>query len=205
MKVADFLRKRLQRMAAEGGMDTPLVRWGMLLIVVIVLWAMVIAPFMAWRDEQADYLETRIARVERLLAMQQATDVWLKAQQQYAEAVKASAPAFIAGDSFAVAQSNMLTLLRQAVQQYHLTVESQHLAEPRLVDGLGQEIGIDLRLHGRLADVLAFMDALARHVRLLVADSVYIAPVAGQRSGDDMLLLIGVHAYRMAASSEAHS
>jgi len=188
----------------QGDSTSPLVRWGVLLIALIILWFGVVEPFLAWRSERFDALSNRIGKVERMVAMQQGAEVWIRAEQDYTEAMKAVGPLFIEGDSYAIAQSKFMALVRQQAGSFEMVVKSQHLRDSEPVPGLGEAVGVDLHLQGRLSDALALVDALVRAPRLLTIDSLYIAPAPGVQASSEhgektVLLMLGIRAYRLQA------
>jgi len=198
----ELLNKISEQFAMRGDAVSPVVRWGVLLIALIILWFAMVEPFLVWRSERFDALSNRISKVERMVAMQQVAETWINAEQDFGEAIKAVGPLFIDGDSYAVAQSKLTALVRKQAASFHMTVKSQHLRDSEPVAGLGEAIGVDLNMQGKLADALALVDVLVRFPRLLTIDSLYIAPAPGtgtvsSRGETTVLLMLGIRGYRL--------
>jgi len=200
--MSEAAKKILAQLSVQSDSASPLVRWGILVIVLIILWFAMVEPFLIWRGERMDALNRRIDKVERMVAMQQGADTWISAEQDYSKAMKAVGPLFIEGDSYAIVQGKFMALVRKQAGLHKLVVKSQHLRDRVVVPHLGEAVGIDLHLQGHLTDALAFIDALIRTPRLLTIDSLYIAPAPGVHASPEhgekpVLLMLGIKGYRL--------
>ena len=205
--MSEVVKKILAQLSVQSDSASPLVRWGILVIVLIILWFAMVEPFLIWRGERMDALSSRIDKVERMVAMQQGADTWIGAKQDYAEAMKDAGSLFIEGDSYAIVQGKFMALVRKQAGIYKMVVKSQHLRDSVVVPGLGEAVGVDLHLQGHLSDALAFVDALARSPRLLTIDSLYIAAAPGVHTGSEhgektVLLMLGIKGYRLLGGQE---
>jgi len=186
------LQSLMLRLRSAEGVDAPIVRWGVLLIISIILWNLLLIPYLEWREQKIEMVQMQVSKVERLRALSSVADQWQAAEVAFSNEAKKLAPLFFQASSYAVAQTDLLTLVHQYLGRFHLIIDSQRLLDAELVSGLGESVGLDLRMHGKLVDILAFVDALSHDSHLLNIDSLYIA-----KQGDDgAVLQVGLKGYR---------
>jgi len=159
---------------ALPGSDEPLLRWGLLLTILILVWALLFEPYQAWSDMRRDMLHTELARIDRLHGLQASAKAWAQADKDYTKAIEATRPLMFQAASYAIAQSALLDYLKGEYIAHHLTLVSQRLLDMEPVKGMGEQVAVYVRIKGKLADMLAFVDAAGQGKKLLLLDDLYI-------------------------------
>jgi hypothetical protein len=163
MKAAQYLSKWRE---IEGA-DSPLVRWGGIASILIILWSFVLSPYLQWHDQQGLLFSQNIRKVGKLQALQAAEKKWQQAELIYQQAEADMLTTLFQQPSYVSAQTTLLTLLRQAAKTHNLIIISQHLEESEKEPMIGQRMSITLALKGKLADLLSLIDNLSQHTKLL--------------------------------------
>lgn len=189
-----FFKQHLAKIQNLQDIDSPIVRWGSLLTVFIILWTVLFAPYLQWRGEQHQQLKQKIRKVSRLQALQAAEKKWQKAEQQYQQAETDMLDSLFQQSSYVTAQTELLNLLRQAIKKYNLTLQSQHLEESEQEPNIGQRISITLKLTGELISILRFTDNLSHHAKLLTIEKFYINKGTQQK----LAVTLKVNGFRLA-------
>ncbi len=154
--------------------DSPIVIWGGLLSLGIILWALILMPYLQWRGQQYQQFDQKIKKVSRLQALQEAADEWQQAQQQFQSAEEQMIASLFQQTSYVTAQTALLNLLRKEIKNNSLKLESQRLQESEAEKNIGQKISITLRLKGDLINVLQLIHNLSQHPKLLNIEKLYI-------------------------------
>jgi len=192
----DVFRPYVLQLRSMPGLEGPMVRWGIVGIVFILLWAMLFEPYLDWRTGQAAMLDSQAAKLERLQALTEASDSWKQADVVFKQRTENLKGLFFQGSSYAVSQTDLLQYIRKDIGKFHLVIESQRLLDAEPMPKIGEKAAIYLRLHGKLSDMLAFADALSRSPKLLSIDSLYIAKLRK----DEALMQLELAAYRLLAT-----
>jgi len=163
-----------RQLAAMPGSDSPLLRWGMLLAAVIMFWALVFEPYQAWSEMRKDMLQSQLHKVERLHGLQASAAAWTQARQDYSAVFEATQPLFFQAASYAMSQSDLSSYLLDMAVASHLKLDSQRLLDMEPVESMGEQVAVYLRMRGDLANMLTFVDAVARGSKLVLLDDLYI-------------------------------
>ena len=161
------IKQQLSRWREIEGMDSPLVRWGGLLSILIILWSSILSPYLQWNTQQKKLFNQKIRKASSLQALQSAEKKWQQAEQQYEQVKQDMLTALFQQPSYVSAQTTLLTLLRELAKKHQITIVSQHLEENEEEPSIGQKIGITLSLKGELSGLLSFIDSLSQHDKLL--------------------------------------
>lgn len=161
------IKQQLSRWREIEGMDSPLVRWGGLLSILIILWSSILSPYLQWNTQQKKLFNQKIRKASSLQALQSAEKKWQQAEQQYEQVKQDMLTALFQQPSYVSAQTTLLTLLRELAKKHQITIISQHLEENEEEPSIGQKIGITLSLKGELSGLLSFIDSLSQHDKLL--------------------------------------
>jgi hypothetical protein len=154
--------------------DSPIVIWGGLLSLGIILWAIILTPYIQWRDQQYQQFNQNIKQVSRLQALQDAADEWRQAETQFETAEEKMVASFFQQTSYVTAQTDLLNMLRKEIKNNKLKIESQRLQESETEKNIGQKLSITLRLKGELINVLQLIHNLSQHTKLLNIEKLYI-------------------------------
>ena len=177
--------------------DSPIVIWGGLLSLGIILWALILMPYVQWRDQQYKQFDQKIKKVSRLQALQEAADEWQQAQQQFQTAEEQMVASLFQQTSYVTAQTELLTLLRKEIKNNSLKLESQRLQESETEKNIGQRISITLRLKGELINVLQLIHNISQHSKLLNIDKLYI----NKGRQNKMAVTLQVSGFRLTADN----
>ena len=192
--------KKLNWLSAQPGMDEPLVRWGLLLSAIIVLWSLAFVPYMDWREVQLAQAEVKARKVLKLEALKSSSSVWKQAQLDYQKEMDALSRVMFQGSSYASAQASLLKSVTTLLRSHHLKIDSQRLIDAEVDDVFGQKVAIYLRVSGKQFDVMRFMYAIARTDKLIVLETLYIDQLGRNQS---MMLQFQASGFRMGGINDS--
>jgi hypothetical protein len=149
-----------------GEMDTPLARWSIAAIAVILVWLWLLDPLLGWRNDLAEQAERNAKKAVRLLALQEQAEAWSQAEQDTVAALQQQLAMLFLQPTDTAAQAVLQQLLSGRIEARGLTIESQKLIEPEDMPGIGRKLGVAVNLRGSLANILQLLDDIskARHV-----------------------------------------
>jgi len=163
-------RGYLQGLNVGAETDSPLVRWSILVILLILFWVWLIEPLQKWRSE-LDEKAARDAEVAvRLAALQESAAEWTDAYREAEAALEAAMPLYFLEQSDTAAQAVMQQLLSNQARLRGVQVESSKLIEAEIVPKLGSRLGIAMNLRGELVAVLQLLDDISRANHVVVID-----------------------------------
>lgn len=166
--------KLLQRLrAAWLQSDTPLVRWGIVVVGLILCWSLLVAPYLDWRQQRAELIRAHAQQAVKLRLLLASAPQWRQANQRAQQRLQQWLPRLFRNSSEAAAQADLVRLMLKTARKYHITLQSQRLLEPEQQGAL-RRIMAFMIFHGKRSDVLAFLDAAARLPQLVVLDRVDI-------------------------------
>jgi len=168
-----FAVLRLQ-LLAQSGMESIAVRWGLLLIACIFFWAGVIVPYGEWRDGYVQGMHIKSEKLVRLQALESSSLRWEKAMSEYAAASSSLPTLLFDASSSAAAQAALLQLMRALIAQHHLQLQGQSFIDGDVEPGIGNRVGVSFRLSGSLAHIVALLDGVAQHHKMIVIDKLFI-------------------------------
>ena len=169
-----LIQQLSQKIQQIEGVDTPIVKWGGIASIAIILWAFMFSPYIEWREQQQQQIQQKIKKVSRLQALQAAAEDWQQAEQNYQQAKQEMLSSLFQQASYVTAQTELLELLRILIKQNKITLKSQRLKESEAAPGIGQKIAITLSLYGARADFLRLLHQLGQHKKLLNISKLYI-------------------------------
>lgn len=150
--------------------DSPLVRWSVLAIAVIVIWVWVVEPLQIWTTDLQAQVERNADKAVRVLALEKNVDHWLTAQQEARLTLAEAEQAMFVSSSNTQSQASIQSLLLTLAESRNLTLESRKLIEAEVMPPIGTRLGIEVGLRGELVDLLHFMDDVSRNEKLFVID-----------------------------------
>tara|TARA_B110000285_G_scaffold169822_1_gene190017 strand:+ start:698 stop:1303 length:606 start_codon:yes stop_codon:yes gene_type:complete len=150
--------------------DSPLVRWSVLAIAVIVIWVWVLEPLQTWTTDLQAQVQRNADKATRLLALEKNVDHWLTAQQEARLALADAEKAMFVSSSNTQSQASIQSLLLALAESRGLNLESRKLIEAEVMPPIGTRLGIEVGLRGDLVDLLHFVDDVSRHEKLFVID-----------------------------------
>ena len=150
--------------------DSPVVRWSVLAIAVIVIWVWVVEPLQIWTTDLQAQVTRNADKATRLLALEKNVDHWLTAQQEARLALADAKQAMFVSSSNTQSQASIQSLLLALAESRNLNLESRKLIEAEVLPPIGTRLGIEVGLRGELVDLLHFMDDVSRNEKLFVID-----------------------------------
>ena len=150
--------------------DSPVVRWSVLAIAVIVIWVWVVEPLQIWTTDLQAQVARNADKATRLLALEKNVDHWLTAQQEARLALADAKQAMFVSSSNTQSQASIQSLLLALAESRNLNLESRKLIEAEVLPPIGTRLGIEVGLRGELVDLLHFMDDVSRNEKLFVID-----------------------------------
>ena len=150
--------------------DSPVVRWSVLAIAVIVIWVWVVEPLQIWTTDLQAQVARNADKATRLLALEKNVDHWLTAQEEARLALADAKQAMFVSSSNTQSQASIQSLLLALAESRNLNLESRKLIEAEVLPPIGTRLGIEVGLRGELVDLLHFMDDVSRNEKLFVID-----------------------------------
>jgi len=187
----------LTRLQQIPGMDSPVVRWGIVCIAIFFLWFMLLAPWEKALQHEQEMLNAQRMEAVRLQLLQSRMGVWQDADKQFSQALAQASQGLLKSTSETAAQSELQRLLQLMLRQYHLKVETQLFMPAATESGVGNKVSIQLRMVGQMSDGYRFLDALAKSDHLFIIEKLHL----GRRASGEMGIVIQVAGF-MAASEE---
>ena len=164
----DLLAVKWQEVKSQS--DSPLIRWSVLAIAVIVIWVWVVEPLQIWTKDLQDQVERNADKAARLLALEKNADQWLTAQQEARLALAEAEQVMFVSLSNTQSQASIQSSLLELAESRNLNLESRKLIEAETIQPIGTRLGIEVGLRGELADLLYFMDDVSHSEKLFVID-----------------------------------
>jgi hypothetical protein len=164
----DLLAVKWQEVKSQS--DSPLIRWSVLAIAVIVIWVWVVEPIQIWTKDLQDQVERNADKAARLLALEKNADHWLTAQQEARLALAEAEQVMFVSSSNTQSQASIQSSLLELAESRNLNLESRKLIEAETMQPIGTRLGIEVGLRGELVDLLYFMDDVSHHEKLFVID-----------------------------------
>lgn len=168
------------------GSDSPIVRWGVLLSVYLIVQQWLIDPYFEWRDETLQQLEANQHQIDSLTALKNSEEKWRNALTKSEQAMTATGQAFITASSYALAQQTMYNQVQELITRFQLKIDSQRLQEAKPAP-FGEQIDLQLNLSGHLFDIISFLDALSSAEQVYRFEQLYIS-VNGEQASLRMTL-----------------
>ena len=109
--------------------DSPVVRWSVLAIAVIVIWVWVVEPLQIWTTDLQAQVARNADKATRLLALEKNVDHWLTAQQEARLALADAKQAMFVSSSNTQSQASIQSLLLALAESRNLNLESRKLIE----------------------------------------------------------------------------
>jgi len=150
--------------------DTPLVRWSVFAIGLLVLWFWLVEPLQQWRLSLEKQISQNARQAVRLVSLKEQAEHWAAAEQQAITALEEEMNSLFLQASDTAAQAKMQELLQKTCRTRNVTIVSQKLlpAEPEAI--IGRKLAIAMDLRGELADILAILDDLSTARRLVTIE-----------------------------------
>ena len=164
----DLLAVKWQEVKSQS--DSPLIRWSVLAIAVIVIWVWVVEPLQIWTKDLQDQVERNAGKAARLLALEKNADQWLTAQQEARLALAEAEQIMFVSLSNTQSQASIQSSLLELAESRNLNLESRKLIEAETMQPIGTRLGIEVGLRGELVDLLYFMDDVSHSEKLFVID-----------------------------------
>lgn len=185
------LYEQWEQLKNSQGADTPLVRWGVLSSILMIAQMWIIDPYLEWRQQQQDLLQTHQRKIVTLTGLQNSVDKWRQALQESESYLQQNEQAFISASSYALAQQKMYNLVHDQISVNQLKIDSQRLEEAKNIP-LGEQIQLQLNLSGKMFDIVNFIDAISQAPQLFNFDQLYIA-----QNQQDAMVRITLSTYRL--------
>ncbi len=170
MKLQDYWRQLLQM----PGADTPVVRWGLFLSLLVVLWRLLIDPFFSWQQTHTELLQSKGKEASRLLALQAEADTWKQAAEKFQQAYLQSARGLFQESTATAALAQLQSLLNTLIERHRLKLENRRLLEVSPEPGVGERLPVSLRLLGSTASLIDFLHDLAHQEKIIVVEHLHM-------------------------------
>lgn len=154
--------------------DTPLLRWSVLAIVLILVWFMFIAPLQSWQADLGEQIQQNAQQAVRMNSLKNNAESWEQAEDLAVTSFEEAMQTLFLQTSDTAAQAVIQGLLRDQCKALGITIESQRLLEAEDFPGVGRKLSVAMSLRGDLADILTLLDIISGANHILQVDRWFI-------------------------------
>jgi len=177
---------------------SPVLSWGIVLIVLILCWSMIVQPYIGWHEQRRADIEMLSKKAVRLQAMLATADAWQASADKFSRSDRAMLGALFQSSSYAKSQADLMAVVYASLHHHHLSVDTQTLLDGKSAAGFGEKIRISLRVHGSIADIVGFIHDIGHQPKLILLDNIYLA----RESGQSMLFQFKATGFRLQSGAE---
>ena len=190
----------IQRLPAQWQqqLSSPVIQWASVVAVVVIVWALLMSPYQAWRAEQAQTLSQQSARISRMQALldNQST---IRAQTQAAEQAMHSLKAKMSSArTHSRAISEMVSAFEQIYRRHSLKFAGRRFGDPALAPWLGEVVEVQWRVTGSSDQILNALYDVANNEKLLAPTYIGIKalPKKRRKKQQDYEISMDLRGYR---------
>ena len=154
--------------------DSPVVKWSVLAMAVIVVWIWVIEPVQVWQSELLSQLDVSERKASRMLALEENADQWLNAEAEAATVYVDLEDLLFDARSDTQAQADIQNLLSGLANERGVSVVSQKAIPGERLGAVGVRLAVELGLRGELPALLGFIEDISRSEKLFVIDHLIL-------------------------------
>jgi len=185
-KLLESLARLWLRLLTHVGMESLLIRWGLVIIACILFWASIIVPYSDWRDAMRQEMQLQTEKQLRLQGLELSALHWKTALDEHAKLAMGLNDLLITASSSAAAQAELLKIMRQILNQYGLQLDGQSFIDAADEEYVGEKVAVGLRVRGRFESIVKLLHNVSTNEKMIVADEWAINNVG---SGDYLLYL----------------
>lgn len=156
----------LERVKQE--LNSPLVQWVGIVIVLIMLWFMIFQPYMQWRSGQVAQIKSSILQLEKLEALEfrrsQLASNFTETDQHFND----TRAYLLQSRSFNQALTEQVSLIESVFRPLKLSFGSRRFGEPSMSPWLGEKITSQWSFVGSSQQMLDFIYGLAHQQKIIV-------------------------------------
>ncbi|WP_318479429.1 hypothetical protein [Photobacterium leiognathi] len=166
------LKTLLLRLDSE--LQSPLIKWCGLGIILCVIYVMLIAPYFAWREEAISQLHQQQLRFDKQQKIVNSLYEIEKNKRLVSNIMKNYPNQLLKETTDAAAQGTFMGLLYSPINKYNLQIKGRRFNAGDPIAFLGAPISIDLTLTGKLNDIYEFLDRVQKSRLLITVDDVKV-------------------------------
>ncbi len=153
------------------GADTPLVRWGLVAVILILLWAMVYDPFLGWKAAQLEQLSMRSEKQLKLNGLKDSIEQWRVAKDSYQAEYTGRSRLLFQGGAV-VNQGRIQQIVSDLAKKHQLTMINQKSFAPEPESEVGKRLPVSVLLKGNTNDAVRFVSDVSSYHKMLVIDQI---------------------------------
>lgn len=177
---------------------SPMVQWGTLSCVLLLFWALVMAPYSQWRSEQHTKIVQnmdRIARMEALLNHVDDLDNQFTMASEREEKLKQK---LLDARTHSRAISQQVEVFEKYYRRHGLTFAGRRFGEPSLTPWLGENVDAQWRVTGTTSQILNVVYELSQEATIAAPTFLSIKPAARKRNKEQNYeLAVDLRSYRI--------
>jgi len=182
------LRESWSGLQQAPGMEGWLVRWGLVCMLALVLWATLLEPWSEEIQHQRDTLSTGMQKLERLTSLLGNVGGWQAADLRLNKKTLLASGALLQQKTPVAARSALQANLLGLAEMHHLKLENQHFLPIRDESGIGKRVAVQLSIVGSALDGYRFLESLANQDIALVLEKLTLS----RRDNDHVLVFVQV-------------
>ena len=160
----------LERVKQE--LNSPLVQWVGIVIVLIMLWFIIFMPYIQWRSGQVDQVKSNIMQLEKLQALELRRSTLAESFTSLERDFNDTKAYLLQSRSFNQGLTEQVSLLESTFRPLNLTFGSRRFGEPSMAPWLGEQVTSQWSFVGSSQQMLDFIYALAHQQKIIVPTSL---------------------------------
>ncbi|EGR1512271.1 hypothetical protein QRC94_002198 [Vibrio vulnificus] len=162
-------------------LSSPLVQWGGLVCVIILLWWLVLEPYYQWREDYIGTLHQKVSQLERLEKIS-ASRSEIETYAKALEAVKQQAEqTLIDTRTHSRALGQQVDLFDSIYRPKGLSFTGRRFGEPKIAPWFGEKVESQWRITGTSDDILQMLFDLGNNKEIIEVSKFEIKQGVKQR------------------------
>ena len=153
----DPIKLALSRLDNE--LQSPLIKWSGMAIVICLIYVVLIDPYVGWRSNTLDQVAMQQLQLDKQMRIVSSLDDIKKNSEYIAELTEGYHQHFLKETSDTAAQSILMGLLYNPINDNKLTIKGRRFDSGKAIPYVGVPISIKLTLTGELPNIYNFLES----------------------------------------------
>lgn len=142
--------------------DSPLLRWSLAAILLILAWIWLVEPLQEWRDSLSGAVERDARQAVRMRNLEVHAEDWSASRQESEQLLSNATEMLFTQSSDTAAQAALQQWVAGQLRNRELSVTAQRYLESEVLPGVGVRVRLFVDFSGDVDSVLQFLDDLSR-------------------------------------------
>lgn len=178
----DEIIERFKQGQWKEELNSPLVQWGGVLSVLLVLWMFFVSPYLSWRSGVSDAVQQQQLQLSKLDRIINSESEVRNAMEQISGEFETAKRALIDEKASSRAISVQVDLFQSMYKNLNLKFAGRRFGDADIEPWLGEQVNSNWRVTGSSDDVLKLIYRIAQAPSLMEMTSFEIKPSSSTRS-----------------------